>query len=221
MKADKWGKATKTMHYQTLDFSNMCLTFKEYSMPPGVNFINVFTHSFYACRSQKRKKAPWVECLFAILGSACIRATCKMLVKLTYNYFNGIMVFRNAVLRDTFRDDLFLPQHLKWNLLLSCFFPPQKSRKFGFILDVLDVWWKKGRMLLPMRVKWERRNTILLFNPPDYWFSRTEKLWLALHLSKFTFQNTFASFKLFQSTFEAHLHRVFHEENCGNSAQFV
>ena len=49
---------------------------------PGINFINVFTRSFYACRSQNCKKLLELS-LFALLGSASIKAVHKMLVKLT------------------------------------------------------------------------------------------------------------------------------------------
>ena len=61
------------------------------SMPPttflngpwsGVNFINVFTRSFYANRSQKRKKLLDLTGLFVLLGSARVKAAHKMLVKL-------------------------------------------------------------------------------------------------------------------------------------------
>ena len=48
----------------------------------GVNFTNVFTSSFYACRSQKRKKDSQVMQLFALLGSLRVKAARKMLVKL-------------------------------------------------------------------------------------------------------------------------------------------
>ena len=150
------------MHDQTLDFSNMCLTFKEYSMPPGVNFINLFTHSFYARRSQKRKKAAWVDCFFAILGSACVKAARKMLVKLTYDYFNGIMVFRNAVLRDTFRDDLFYLNI--WNEIFSylAFFPLRKVVNLALSLTFWTFGRRRGRMLLP-RCEWNEKEEIQSF----------------------------------------------------------
>ena len=45
---------------------------------PKVNFINVFTRSFYARRSQKRKKDSQVKQLFALLGPACVKAACKL-----------------------------------------------------------------------------------------------------------------------------------------------
>ena len=49
----------------------------------GVNFINMFTCSFYARRSRKHKKLLYLTVLFALLESMCIKAPCKMLVKLT------------------------------------------------------------------------------------------------------------------------------------------
>ena len=50
---------------------------------PGVNFINVFTPSFYDCRSQKRKKLLELTAFFVLLGSALVKAARKMLVILT------------------------------------------------------------------------------------------------------------------------------------------
>ena len=50
---------------------------------PGVNFINVFTHSFYARRSQKSKKLLELTVFIVLLGSGYIKAARKMLVKLT------------------------------------------------------------------------------------------------------------------------------------------
>ena len=50
---------------------------------PGVNFINMFTRSFYARRSQKCKKLLDLSVFFALLGSARVKDARKMLVKLT------------------------------------------------------------------------------------------------------------------------------------------
>ena len=48
-----------------------------------VSFINLFTRSFYAHRSQKRKKLLDLTVFFALLGSAQVKAARKLLVKLT------------------------------------------------------------------------------------------------------------------------------------------
>ena len=56
-------------------------------VPQGVNFINVFMHSFYARRSLKRKKDARADCLFMLLGYAHVKAVRKMLVKLTQDLF--------------------------------------------------------------------------------------------------------------------------------------
>ena len=61
------------------------------SAPPGVNFINLFTRSFYANRSQKRKKLLDLTVFFALLGSVCEKAA-QMMVKLTPG-FNGFRLF--------------------------------------------------------------------------------------------------------------------------------
>jgi len=44
---------------------------------PGVNFINMFTHSFYSSRSQKHKKTVNSSVFFALLGSAHVKALYK------------------------------------------------------------------------------------------------------------------------------------------------
>ena len=49
-------------------------------LTPGVNFINVFTSSFYKHRSQKLLN---LTVFFALSGSAHVKAARKMLVKLT------------------------------------------------------------------------------------------------------------------------------------------
>ena len=41
---------------------------------PGVDFINVFMRSFYACRSQKRKKLLELTDFFALFGPAGVKA---------------------------------------------------------------------------------------------------------------------------------------------------
>ena len=43
----------------------------------------MFTRSFYARRSRKRKKQLELTVFFALLGSASVKASSKMLVKLT------------------------------------------------------------------------------------------------------------------------------------------
>ena len=48
-----------------------------------VDFINVFTRSFYVRRSQKRKKLLDLTVFFVLLGSERVKAARKMLVKLT------------------------------------------------------------------------------------------------------------------------------------------
>ena len=49
----------------------------------GVNFIKVYTSSFYKWRSQNCKKLQDLTVSFALLGSAHIKAAHKMLLKLT------------------------------------------------------------------------------------------------------------------------------------------
>jgi len=61
---------------------NYCHT-QNGNKPTGVNFINMFMRSFYTCRSQKCKRQSHHQCLIVPLGSLCIKAACKMLVKST------------------------------------------------------------------------------------------------------------------------------------------
>ena len=51
--------------------------------PLGVNFINVFTRSFYARRSQKWKKLLDLTVFLRFLGSAFVKAACIMMLKFT------------------------------------------------------------------------------------------------------------------------------------------
>jgi len=46
-------------------------------------FHQLFTQSFYTCRSQKRKKYSPDVSFLALLGSACLKSARKRLVKLT------------------------------------------------------------------------------------------------------------------------------------------
>ncbi len=52
---------------------------------PGVDFTNMFTCSFYTRRSQRHKMMDELTFIFALLGSACLKAAHKMLMKLTPN----------------------------------------------------------------------------------------------------------------------------------------
>ena len=57
--------------------------FTDIYVRPGVNFINVFTHSFHERRSQRCKKLLNLTVFLALLGSAWVKAAHEMLVKLT------------------------------------------------------------------------------------------------------------------------------------------
>ena len=45
------------------------------------NFINVFTCSFYACRTQRHKKLLELTVFIALLGSVLVKSAHKMLMK--------------------------------------------------------------------------------------------------------------------------------------------
>jgi len=50
---------------------------------PGVNFTNIFTLSFYARRSRKRKKTDDLTVFFMLLGTASVKAVHRTLMKST------------------------------------------------------------------------------------------------------------------------------------------
>ncbi len=56
------------------------------SLTPWVDFINIFTHSFYNCSSQKRKSQSSCKYLLTLLGSAHVKAVHRMLMKLSPAY---------------------------------------------------------------------------------------------------------------------------------------
>ena len=63
--------------------TSLLLPFSSVCPSPWVDFINVFTRSFYARRSRKHKKQLEMTVFFALLGSLSLKAPGKMLVKLT------------------------------------------------------------------------------------------------------------------------------------------
>jgi len=63
----------------------ICLSLQNLSIS-GVDFINMLTLSFYACRSQMQKMTDDLTVIFAILGSTNVKAWRKMLVKSTPDF---------------------------------------------------------------------------------------------------------------------------------------
>ena len=53
------------------------------STNPGVNFINVLQAAFTLAGPKSAKKTVMSSSFFAPLGSACVKAACRMLMKLT------------------------------------------------------------------------------------------------------------------------------------------
>ena len=53
-----------------------CILHFQAWFPSRVNFINVFTRSFYERRSQKHKKLLDLTVFFVLLGSACVYKSC-------------------------------------------------------------------------------------------------------------------------------------------------
>ncbi len=63
---------------------------------PGVNFINVCLSSFHTRRSQKCKKTDDLTVFFALQGSACAKAACRTMMKLTPGSApNGANTYKN------------------------------------------------------------------------------------------------------------------------------
>jgi hypothetical protein len=52
-------------------------------LPPGVNFTNVLWTAFTCTDPKSAKRHSSHNCLFTLLGLACVKAVHKMLVKLT------------------------------------------------------------------------------------------------------------------------------------------
>ncbi len=70
-------------------------------MNARVNFTNIFMQCFYACRSQRVKIQSSCQYLLQILRSACVKASFKILMKLTPGFFflgnkykNKIKIFK-------------------------------------------------------------------------------------------------------------------------------
>jgi len=52
-------------------------------LTPAVNFIDIFTRSFYACSSLKRNQSVKLSVSFMLLGSTPVKAVCRTLMKLS------------------------------------------------------------------------------------------------------------------------------------------
>jgi hypothetical protein len=63
--------------------------------PPGVDFPQRITSSFFEQRSQKRKKHWWLDCLFVLLGSSSGQAARKTLGKTTDTHKGSKMEHSN------------------------------------------------------------------------------------------------------------------------------
>jgi len=67
-------------------------------LTPGVNFINILRKAL-ACKDPKSaKKTDGLTVFFALLGSAHIKAFCKMLMKLTPGVKTFCLQYANATL---------------------------------------------------------------------------------------------------------------------------
>ena len=89
---------------------NGCCSSPRVILTPGVNFINAFMQSVYARRSGKRKKLLELTVFFALLGSVCVKAARKMLVKLSPAHSNVELLSPNN------------PFHNKMQILFVCLF---------------------------------------------------------------------------------------------------
>ena len=101
------------------------ITFQRVTAPLlRVNFINLFTRSFYVRRSQKCKKLLELTVFFALLESECVKAAHKMLVKLTIGCHLPSLILNNInSLKCTFRAfDFFYSKDLIRNASLNSHF---------------------------------------------------------------------------------------------------
>jgi len=67
------------------------------TLRPEVNFTNMFTRSFYVCRSQKHKMTNDFTVIFTLLESTCVKAVHKTLMKLTPEA-EGLLIFTTKTL---------------------------------------------------------------------------------------------------------------------------
>jgi hypothetical protein len=61
----------------------------------GVDFNNMFMHSFYVCRSHKSKRQSSHQCPFLLFGSLLVKVASKMLVKSSHGLFQHTLFCRN------------------------------------------------------------------------------------------------------------------------------
>jgi hypothetical protein len=90
-----------------------------------LNFTNIFTLSFYARRSQKRKKTDNLTLFFTFLGSTCMKAVRRALMKFSPSFLTACC--RTKFVKFSLISKLFVeiyvfrtycPPHS--NLLLNC-----------------------------------------------------------------------------------------------------
>ncbi len=53
----------------------------KHNMKPGVNFTKALWVDFAQAEPKSTKRHRWLDCLFALLGYACVKTVCKTLVK--------------------------------------------------------------------------------------------------------------------------------------------
>jgi len=83
----------KTSFDETLCFNIFNIFFPKIVLTKqGVNFTNMFTNSFCARRSRKRKMTDNLTIIFMLSGSAWVKATRRMLMKLTQG---GLILLRS------------------------------------------------------------------------------------------------------------------------------
>ena len=97
----------------------------------GVKFINVFTCSFYMCRSQKFKKDSQVMQLFAILGSVCLKLCVNTLMKSTLGLGSNTVELNSVSVFLLFFNAKFV------NINIHCI---KMMRTTNFLLSRVDVY---------------------------------------------------------------------------------
>jgi len=63
--------------------AGICIKIRFTDTAPRLNFTNIFTLSFYAHRSRKRKNTDDLTVLFTLLGSTSVKAVHRTLMKLS------------------------------------------------------------------------------------------------------------------------------------------
>jgi len=125
-------------------------------LTPGVNHQH-FMQNFYPCRFQKCKVDKQLDCIFALLGSACMKAVRKILVKLTPDRPNQVCEVCNDWLKRIgweLRSCEKLSRRL-WSIQCTA------SWKNAVIKNITKIW----------KFQLEKNQSLIIKNQGEVWFN--------------------------------------------------